>query len=198
MPQHLKSELRDRIIQSAAQAFAMRGYAGTSMASIAREAGVATGNTYRYFTNKLELFNAVVPLDTVQRFDAVLNARLASLARLDDIRSLDAGAAEAQSALLDFWTTHRWACVILLARSEGTPYAGFGDRFVDRLVDALVAARSMPEGARFICRQIFEGTRQAIVAILLEYAEAAQVRAAFAQFWRYQLAGLAGLMEGFE
>lgn len=192
MPQRLKSDVRDRITQAAARAFALSGYSATSVAAIARDAGVSTGNVYRYFSSKSKVFNAVVTPEIVREFDALLTARLASLTALENLPALDAKAVDAQAALLDFWVTQRWVTVILLARGTGTPYADFGARFVDRLVEALFAARPLPETARFVCRQIFEGTRHAIVAILLAHADPDDVRTAFAHFWRYQLAGLAG------
>lgn len=198
MPQRLKTDVRDRIVAAAAQAFATHGYAGTSIATVARDAGLSPGNIYRYFPNKAALLEAVVDSDLVARFDALLDARLASLAGLADLRRLDAGAQADQAAMLDFWIAHRWAVVILLDRGADTPWADFGARFVDRLVGALFAARPLPESARFVGRQIFEGTRRAIVAILLEHADRVAVQAAFAHFWRYQLAGLAGFTEGMQ
>lgn len=196
MPQRLKTAVRDRIVEAAAGAFATQGYPGASVAGIARAAGLSTGNIYRYFPNKAALFAAVVEPEVVARFDALLDARLASLAGAADLRALDAAAQGDQAALLDFWIAHRWAVVILLDRAAGTAYADFGARFVDRLIAALFAARPLPEQARFVGRQIFEGTRRAIVAILIEHAEPAAVRAAFGHFWRYQLAGLAGFTQG--
>lgn len=198
MPQRLKTNVRDRIVSAAAEAFATGGYAGTSVAAVARRAHLSTGNIYRYFANKAALFDAVVDADVAVRFEALLDARLASLAAAPDMRALDGGAQADQAALLDFWIAHRWAVVILLDRGAGTPYADFGARFVDRLVAALFAARALPESARFVCRQIFDGTRRAIVAILIAHAEPAAVRTAFAHFWRYQLAGLAGFTEGMQ
>src|SRR3990172_5595590 len=44
-----------RILAAAVRVFAQHGYHGSSMATVAREAGVATGTTYLYFDRKQDL-----------------------------------------------------------------------------------------------------------------------------------------------
>ncbi|MFN4186266.1 MAG: amidohydrolase family protein, partial [Hyphomonas sp.] len=51
---------RDSILAAARQAFARSGFEGTSIADIARAAGVSDGLVYRYFANKRDLLNAVL------------------------------------------------------------------------------------------------------------------------------------------
>src|SRR5262245_28235676 len=51
---------RDRILGAGARQFAAFGYRRTNIADIAREAGMAVGTVYRYFTNKEDVFRAVV------------------------------------------------------------------------------------------------------------------------------------------
>jgi AcrR family transcriptional regulator len=58
--QTLKEEVRTAILEAAAAEFRKYGYAEASMRRIAREAGMTTGNIYRYFRNKEELFDAIV------------------------------------------------------------------------------------------------------------------------------------------
>ena len=59
-------QLKDRrqnkkslIIEAAARVFASRGYNGTLIADIAREAGIGKGTIYEYFPSKVDLFFAV-------------------------------------------------------------------------------------------------------------------------------------------
>jgi len=54
-----KADKKDRIIQSAAHLFAQRGFAGTSIADIALQAGIGKGTVYEYFASKEDLFFAV-------------------------------------------------------------------------------------------------------------------------------------------
>src|SRR5262245_20294054 len=51
---------RARIVEAARQRFEAFGYRRTSIAEIARAAGVAVGTVYRYFTGKEAVFLAVV------------------------------------------------------------------------------------------------------------------------------------------
>lgn len=51
-----KEALSDEILNAAERVLAARGYAQTSMAAVAREAGVSVGSLYNYFRDKNELF----------------------------------------------------------------------------------------------------------------------------------------------
>src|SRR5438128_5189973 len=50
---------RDRILAAAHELVAEGGFAGATMAEVARQAGIATGATYRYFPSKAALFTDV-------------------------------------------------------------------------------------------------------------------------------------------
>lgn len=196
MPQVLKPEVRDRILGAALVAFASRGYAATTMSAIAQEAGVAVANLYRYYANKEELFEAVVPSALVARFERLLersvraHAHLAGMARSGD----DGGGKE----LLEFWIEQRHVVMLLLTRSEGTPHDGFSSRFVERLVHlSLAEIRAahpgvlVPREARLVLTQIFDNTRRMIAAILEASDDEREIRRAVAAFRAYQVAGLA-------
>lgn len=196
MPQVLKPEVRERILGAALVAFASRGYAATTMSAIAQEAGVAVANLYRYYANKEELFEAVVPSALVARFERLLersvraHAHLAGMARSGD----DGGGKE----LLEFWIEQRHVVMLLLTRSEGTPHDGFSSRFVERLVHlSLAEIRAahpgvlVPREARLVLTQIFDNTRRMIAAILEASDDEREIRRAVAAFRAYQVAGLA-------
>lgn len=51
---------RQAILEAARKCFAKDGYAGATVAAIAKDAGVSSGLLYRFFDNKDELFNAVL------------------------------------------------------------------------------------------------------------------------------------------
>ena len=55
-----QAETRDRLLDAATALFAETGFSGTSVAAIAKRAGVTTGAIYSNFTGKDELFAAVV------------------------------------------------------------------------------------------------------------------------------------------
>ncbi|MBX2803209.1 MAG: TetR/AcrR family transcriptional regulator [Myxococcales bacterium] len=202
MPQTLKADVRQRIEVAAIEAFARGGYHGTTMGRIAQGAGVSTGNVYRYFRGKSELFHTVLDDAFLARFEALLDARLASLASLSTLAAPDAAALRDQSALLDFWVAHRLRVVLLLDRCTGTSLEAFGERFVQRLTDRFAAhleARldgPLPAHVRMVLANIFDATRRTVVSLLEHGGSDAQLRRSFAVFWSYQLAGLAGFVEG--
>lgn len=192
MPQVLKDEVRDRIEAAALAVFAARGFARATMTAIAERAGVGTASTYRYHPGKRQLFDAVVPGRVARDFEALLDRRVRALSRTMRTGSRR-GAEDLGEELLRFWIDHRLAVVILLDRAEGTRYAGFGARFVARLVDAVLGpgARGRPT-ARFVLARIFDSTRRTLAAILEDHADEVALREAVEAFWSYQIPGLQG------
>jgi AcrR family transcriptional regulator len=193
MPQVLKDDVRVRIEAAALEVFAARGYARATMTAIAERAGVGTASTYRYHAGKRALFDAVVPREIARDFEALLDRRVHALARR--MRAGRRGGADLGDELLRFWMAHRLAVVILLDRADGTSYAGFGARFVERLVDATMGAPGggrPPRAARFVLARIFDSTRRTLAAILEAHADEDGLRQAIEAFWSYQIPGLEG------
>ena len=60
MPQVLKENLKEKILNSAREEFLDKGYRNSSMRSIAVKSRTTVGNLYRYFTNKEELLSSIV------------------------------------------------------------------------------------------------------------------------------------------
>jgi|SRR6056297_318577 len=60
MPQVLKEEVKNRIINSAVKVFKKDNYRKASMNEIAKYADVSVGNIYRYFDNKKKLYDYIV------------------------------------------------------------------------------------------------------------------------------------------
>ncbi len=58
--QYLKKEIRERILAAAVEEFKEQGYADASIRNIANNAEISLGNVYRYFTNKEDLYFAVI------------------------------------------------------------------------------------------------------------------------------------------
>lgn len=191
MPQVLKEELRTRILEAALAEFAAHGYPATTMSNIAARAGTGAAALYRYYENKEALFDAVLPESIARSFETLLSRRVRSLAAAVGPRD------ETGNEMLAFWEAHRLAVVILLDRAEGTPYAHFGTRFVDQLVELTLAelkrpAHKVDAPAKFVLRRIFENTRSMIASILEAHEDPRHMRAAIETFWAYQISGLKG------
>ncbi|HTV20463.1 MAG TPA: helix-turn-helix domain-containing protein [Polyangiaceae bacterium] len=201
MPQVLKPEVRERILGAALTLFAQRGFAGTTMQDIARGAGMAVANLYRYYASKEELFDAAVPREIVARFEQLLERSVQAHAHLAGLpRPRDEAAA---GELLEFWIEQRQVVIVLLDRAQGSVHEGFAQRFVERLVAlSLVEIRRAHPGAvvqreaRLVLGQIFENTRRMIAVLLESCADAAAIRRAVAAFRNYQVAGLAAFARG--
>ena len=54
-----KLEKKQKIHQAARQLFFEKGYRGTRIQAIAREAGISTGTFYLYYKNKIEIYKAL-------------------------------------------------------------------------------------------------------------------------------------------
>jgi AcrR family transcriptional regulator len=67
-------DTRELIFAAARHEFAARGYAATSMESVARRAGISTKTLYRLIPNKAALFEAMIT-DRIDRFASVVRLR---------------------------------------------------------------------------------------------------------------------------
>ena len=66
-----------KILDSATQVFAEKGFQYATMAEIAEKAGISTGLTYSYFKNKLDVLLSII-LDFLQRINLQNKAALES------------------------------------------------------------------------------------------------------------------------
>lgn len=198
MPQVLKDEVRERILTSALEEFAANGYVGATMTAIAERAGLGTASLYRYYASKRELFDAVVTPALAERFESLLGRRVRALGAVV-VGAADRRSDDKSEEMLRFWIENRLAVVVLLDRAAGTPYAEYGERFVERLVTTTIAEfRAAHPGlrvgatARFVLTRIFENTRRMLAAILAEHEDERALREATEAFWSYQIPGLRG------
>ena len=58
-----KSQRRDEIMAAAKEVFARKGFHDTTIADIAKQAGLAYGSIYWYFDSKDELFHALMAVE---------------------------------------------------------------------------------------------------------------------------------------
>jgi AcrR family transcriptional regulator len=136
-----KSRRRDEILAAAKVVFASKGFQPTTIADIAKEAGLAYGSVYWYFENKDELFHALMAVEEDALRRHLEGALLGSLGDVDSEAMFRA----AVRATFEFFETDR-ATVKLLFRDS----TSFGDRFEKHLagiyerfvgdIEALVSA----------------------------------------------------------
>lgn len=186
------------------QAFAELGYDATTMAAVAERAGSSVGNLYKYFANKHELFDAVVPAELARELGAMTHARIRALGTARDVREL---ASESPyhvlaSELLDYCLARREAVVVLLARAQGTRFASFAADLVADLVSwaltyaraAYPALRTSPE-LSYALRQAYESFLSGISDALLRFRDETRVRKVISLLTAHHQAGLKRLFE---
>ena len=72
---------REKILQSAIEMYAKKGYHSTTVDEIAAEAGVSTGSAYRYFRNKKDMLLSAITYGV---------DNIGHIAKIDDIASPEA------------------------------------------------------------------------------------------------------------
>ncbi|HWJ61031.1 MAG TPA: helix-turn-helix domain-containing protein [Acidimicrobiales bacterium] len=189
MAQVQKAEVRERILAAGRDAFFEQGYDATTMSGIAKAAGVATANIYRYVPDKAALFEAVLPDDLIAEHDRLLDVRIDAL-----VEPADDG--DPADDLLRFWLAHRREVATLLDHEGTTSRSYYRTAFVGRLVGHVEATLPEPldPAGRTLLEVVFDNTRRAIAAILRTTDDADEVRRLIQGFWSYQLPGLDGLL----
>lgn len=197
MAQVLKEELRARIYHAAAVQFAAKGFEETRLSDIARCAGTAVSNLYKYEKDKGALFLRVVTPELVERHTQLLHARLNEFQHRDAWQSLVAEGSSSASELLDFWCRNRHAVAILMSRGHGTQYESMRHEMIEEMtMRALLRFTQKNDPTLpFVLRRIFSGSLDVISAILQTYDLPRDIGHAIQHFWRFQLAGLEALLK---
>lgn len=166
-----KSQRRDEIMAAAKEVFARKGFHATTIADIAKQAGLAYGSVYWYFHSKDELFHALMAVEA-----AALRAHVtAALAKLDvpaeragEEAPLRALLQASVRATLEFFEADK-ATVKLLLRD---PYA-LGDRFEKHLGE--IYERFIGDIEAFIAAARERGEELAVPPRMVAYTLAALV-----------------------
>jgi AcrR family transcriptional regulator len=204
MAQYLKDDVRARIDKAALEVFGKVGVEPATMATIARRAGISTGNIYHYYPTKDALFEAVLPDSFVQRLEKLIRLRVAALDGIADARTLGPQAPFAVFArdLLAFSIEHRLKIVVLLGRAAGTRHAGFAAGLVETMLTMAVSHfrtltpdLEVTRAQRVALDRIYRNWVVSIVEILETQKSESAIRDALEAFSRYHMAGLNGLFE---
>lgn len=121
--QYLKDEVRQRILNAASEEFFAEGYADASIRVIAKNAGISSGNVYRYFSSKALIFDEIVGtvyhlfLEQLNEIDANIQkmVNVSPEVSRQYITQLDA-------TLLKLFEDNRREMSMLLFKSQGSSY----------------------------------------------------------------------------
>jgi AcrR family transcriptional regulator len=130
--QTLKKEIKERILNAARAEFAEHGFAKTKMRSIARRAGVSTGNLYTYFSNKDDLFCALVAPAVDQINEYVSYDRMVEQTNCGEDWTCDKRR-EFYLEIADFHDRNRGDMKLILFKSQGSSLEDFREDCIRKL-----------------------------------------------------------------
>ncbi|MDD2234067.1 MAG: TetR/AcrR family transcriptional regulator [Desulfitobacteriaceae bacterium] len=122
--QYLKDEIKSSIISAALDEFEEKGFNDASIRTIARNAGIATGNLYRYFNSKEELFNYIME-PVSERFTGLIFGDFKA-----DANNLPV-LADVVDKIMSFYEKDSREFMILLDKSEGSVYQNLKENLID-------------------------------------------------------------------
>ena len=124
--QHIKEELRRRIIEVAFTEFDEKGYEGASMRNIAEGAGTSLGNLYRYFRNKDDMYvSCLLP---------VVDSCVELTGQIFDVSEQ---AIEITASEMAHYVSKHSREFSIIVRGPAKHYTEFLDRFTDCIADRL-------------------------------------------------------------
>lgn len=197
MAQTLKQEIIENILQTATRLFAAKGVRATSMADLAKEVGISTGNVYRYFPDKEALFYAVIPLKFVRKIEALLKRKIlaAGVTDLGQTHQL------VSAKFLEYCIVNRERIVILLSQAEGTKYSSIRCNFLNILLDFVkeycrqtLPCKVLTENEILCLRRIYEACMDHFLAILRENVDPKVIHEQFSAYSCYHLAGMKAIL----
>ncbi|MBB3660728.1 AcrR family transcriptional regulator [Rhizobium sp. BK650] len=197
MAQVLKKEMHARILRAAGKQFAARGFEAVRLADIAREAGTAVSNIYKYVADKEALFLQVVTPALAERHMQLLLARLDEFGERRPWTALTDSQSYAAARLLEFWVDHPHVGAILMGNAQGSRFAFVREQMIEEMTSRAMKTqgKEVRGSIEFVLRRIFSSTLDTICAVLQQYKKPEEIRDAIGCFWRFQLAGLQALLK---
>ena len=189
-------------IQEAVRAeFLDKGFQGTSLRQIVKNAGVTTGAFYGYFSSKEALFNALVEPHATALMGMFMEAQIA-FAELPEEQQLERMGVES-GTYLDWMGQHREPMKLLLTRAEGTSYEHFVHNMVEVEVEYTLQymevlrhlGKDIPVLDKSLCHIIASGMMGGIFEIVVHDMPREQALRDVDQLRDFYTAGWLKLME---
>ena len=95
-----KQQTREKVLQAAREMFIERGYEGATIRDIARAAGMSTGAVFASFTDKPELFDAILSDEFAALIDPMQDAALTAPSAREALVAMFGAAYRAHTAQL--------------------------------------------------------------------------------------------------
>ncbi|MBQ9685704.1 MAG: TetR/AcrR family transcriptional regulator [Oscillospiraceae bacterium] len=184
--------VRQLILSSAKEEFLAHGFEGASLRTICKKAGLTTGAFYNHFSQKEELFDALVA-PMIEEFHGVYGSVMSR-----ELEDLDTGV-DNELTSITYAIAHRDEFRLLFECSRGTKYEGFKDELINEVfypgyqaVFDRYAGRTVdPALVKLILKMKFEEYMELIYG---EYTMA-QVKTLITQISIFSIAGFHGLLK---
>jgi len=137
--QYLKEEIKKRIVLAALNEFNEKGFSGASVKQIARNAGVAIGNIYRYFDSKDELFNYIME-PVYGQFIALIFDEYETV---DSSKNIMPIIKYIVAKIMEVYEKYGTEFLILLDKSKGSKYQNIREDLI-LLVDSRLKKEILP------------------------------------------------------
>jgi AcrR family transcriptional regulator len=197
-----KEEMRARICDAALKKFAEKGFSGTKVSAIAKEAGVSVGNIYRYYMNKEDLFYTLITPAFVKKCKSLIAQKIemAHGHTLQDAEK-DKEIAAFNADYIRFLVHYRRQIVIVMECSHGTQYEHERQEMIElmlRLVaDYLQSAQiEISERRRAILPTIYRNLLQGTLDILkMPVTDEDEIGGMLQELLRYHFLGLSRFLK---
>lgn len=133
-----ENDTRNRILAEAVKEFKEKGFLNSSLRNISKAAGVTTGAFYRYYDSKEALFGALVD-EQAEYIINMYNETIDHFEGLPDeqqTEKMNQVTHDCMREAIDYIYDNLDAFRLLVMCSEGTKYADFQDRLVEREVES--------------------------------------------------------------
>lgn len=193
MAQKLKENVREKILKSALEIFAKKGYRDTSMVEVSRRASISAGNIYRYFPDKKALYEAAVPQDSLQKLSFILKEKIGGSGGSGS-NFITEHQNRFRVELIELLMENRLHWVVLLRE-------GFGTVIVDELCSFFCSwlqsngYGSIPEKNLLTIRMLYQNLTSLICSMLNEHVQTHDMKTALENCLTYHMAGIQALLE---
>ena len=197
MAQYKKESVKEVIDGAALAVFAQKGYKGTKISDISAYGGISVGNIYRYYKNKEEIFNSVMPEAFMEEVRGLLLKKIEA-ANEEKSSTLPQGAEDfwlTNREVLEFLLQNRLRLLIMLGNNEGTCYDGAKEELVEFLIAAASKGRVVEEATAFLLRGIYRSLVDMTLWILSAEEDPQKTRKSLESLNTYHLFGMTELMK---
>lgn len=200
MAQVQKESIRKLINNTALMLFATKGYRETSIADIAKTAGISVGNVYRYFKSKKEILDEIIPNEFISDFrERIINkiktgkSETISKQRKDEKYILNS------QEFLKFMISNRLRFLTLMKCNREGQFANFKEEILNYLVqlfmDNFVPEPNIQAEERATVTLLYQNFINLCTTVLSMDCDEAEMLEQLKKIVSYHVSGLAALVE---